>query len=224
MASNTTVQLSAQEVVSCDESQNGCEGGYVNKVLNWGKKKGFITEQCLSYTGSQQECEVDHLESNECRVDNNVWRVQDYCISFQEENIKREIVKNGPVVSQMVPYTDFLAYKSGMYHRTQDSFKFNGQHIVKIVGWSRSMDGRTEWIVENTWGEDWGEDGYARMLGGQGDSQVDLYTIGPSVLPYNMYDYHSMQNMMDAANEGEEGQEDEEEINMDELEQEVVEE
>jgi len=36
----------------------------VNKVLGWGKKKGFIAEECMDYIGVQEECEVDHLENN----------------------------------------------------------------------------------------------------------------------------------------------------------------
>lgn len=51
MGSNQTVQLSAQEIIDCDDNEFGCESGYVNKVLQWGKKKGFILEECMEYTG-----------------------------------------------------------------------------------------------------------------------------------------------------------------------------
>ena len=170
MASNKTIQLSSQEIIDCDENQFGCEGGYVNKVLTWGKKKGFITEECMEYSGNQKECWVDHLDSNQCRIENQIYKVNDFCISVQGESIKREIFTNGPVIGQMVPHTDFLAYKEGSYHKTQESFKYNGYHIVKIVGWSQSIDGSDEWIVENTWGESWGEKGYVKMIGGRGDT------------------------------------------------------
>lgn len=88
-------------MITCDASQYGCDGGYVNKVLNFGRKKGFVTEECMPYDGKTAECDVDHFESNECRVENQIYKLTDYCISFQEENIKREIITNGPVVSQM---------------------------------------------------------------------------------------------------------------------------
>ena len=52
----------------------------------------------------------------------------------------------------MIVYTDFLTYKEGIYHRTEDSFKFNGQHIVKIIGWEKNADGQEFWIIENVWG------------------------------------------------------------------------
>lgn len=195
MANNKTIKLSTQEILDCDDNQYGCEGGMVNKVLQWGRKKGFITEECMEYEGVKKECEVDHFESNYCRIENQIYKVSDYCISFQAESIKREIFTNGPVIGQMQPYTDFLAYKEGVYHKTPEAFKFNGMHIVKIVGWVHNMDGADEWIVENSWGDSWGENGYARIAGGRGDTQIEFYALGASVVPYTVFDYYSMQNM-----------------------------
>ena len=52
--------------------------------------------------------------------------------NVQPENIKRELVKNGPVIVQTNVFTDFLAYKEGSYVRTQDAFRFpNGVHVLK---------------------------------------------------------------------------------------------
>jgi hypothetical protein len=150
-----------------------------------------------------------------CRIENQIFKVSDYCISFQAESIKREIFKNGPVIGQLVPYTDLLAYKGGSYHKTQESFKFNGQHIVKIVGWAQSIEGGDEWIIENTWGETWGEAGYGKVIGGRGDTQIDFYAIGPSVVPYSVYDYYSMQNMANAANEETSGMQQEDDLDLD---------
>jgi len=82
MANNKTIKLSTQEILDCDDNQFGCEGGYVNKVLTWGRKKGFITEECMEYEGKKQECEVDHFESNQCRIENQIYKISDFCISF----------------------------------------------------------------------------------------------------------------------------------------------
>ena len=43
------------------------------------------------------------------------YKVTDYCITNEEEAIKREIYKNGPVVAVIPVYKDFLVYKSGVY-------------------------------------------------------------------------------------------------------------
>ena len=53
----------------------------------------------------------------------------------ENDGIRKEIMTNGPVLSQLSPFTDFLTYSEGTYQRSQDSFKYNGSHIVKVIGW-----------------------------------------------------------------------------------------
>ena len=193
--SNRTVRLAAQEVIGCDKNNYHCEGGYVTRALSWGKRKGFIPEECFPYEAKEGECSVDdHLASNECRASNNIYKVVDYCLASEEKGIKREILKNGPVAAQMVIYTDFLTYSEGVYHRTEDAFKFNGQHVVKIVGWDKQADGHDFWIVENSWGADWGEQGFVRVLASDKSTQLDFYAVGVAVYPYTLAEYYAMQD------------------------------
>jgi cathepsin B len=80
--SNRTVELSTQEILSCDKGNYGCEGGYVTRALNWGKRKGFIPEACYPYQANKTECDVDdHLETNECRANNMIYKVVDFCLA-----------------------------------------------------------------------------------------------------------------------------------------------
>ena len=168
-------------------------------MLNFGYKKGFIAEDCYDeFAGKAKDtCDVDHWENNYCRAENMVYKMQDYCVSIQPENIKRELVENGPVIVQTNVFTDFLAYKEGSYVRTQDAFRFpNGVHVLKVVGYQQSMDGSTEWIVENSWGEDWGENGYAKIVS-SGELNIDMYAIAPLAKPYTekdseAYDAHQL--------------------------------
>jgi cathepsin B len=143
-----------------------------------------------------QECSDDHLETNECRQNNTFYKVIDYCIASDEQNIKKELLTNGPVIAQMVVFTDFLTYKEGLYHRTEDAFKFNGQHIVKIIGWEKNVDGAEHWIIENVWGADWGENGYAKILGQDKSTMLDYYALGVAVYPMTMGEYYAMQDAM----------------------------
>ncbi len=53
--------------------------------------------------------------------------------------------------------------------------------------------------MENSWGSDWGEKGYVKMIGGRGDTGIDMYALGASPYPYTLYDYSSMENMRSAA-------------------------
>jgi cathepsin B len=192
--SNRTVQLAAQEILDCDRNNYGCEGGYATRALNWGKRKGFIPEACYPFNGTKQECDPEeHFDTNECRVNNYFYKVIDYCLAQDDTGIKREILRNGPVIAQMVVYTDFLTYKEGVYHRTDDSFKFNGQQIVKIVGWERQGDGQEFWIVQNSFGADWGENGFVRVLASDKSTGLDFYGLGVAVYPYTVAEYYASQ-------------------------------
>jgi len=54
----------------------------------------------------------------------------------------------------MFVYRDLLDYRSGIYIRT--SGEYMGGHAIKIVGWGKEDD-IDYWIIENSWGQDWGE-------------------------------------------------------------------
>ena len=161
-------------------------------MLTWGKRKGFLPEQCYPQTEGQGECPEDHMDNSECRQQNNLYKVVDFCVASEVDGIKREIMTHGPVLGQLNPYTDLLTYSEGVYSRSNDAFKFQGNHVVKIVGWESSVDGGDAWIVENTWGADWGENGYARIASG-GETSLDFYAISFAMYPKTMAEYYAEQ-------------------------------
>ena len=160
--------LSAQELLSCDTANKGCRGGYVNNALEYTVMRGLVTEECLPFKGT-----FDAKCSEMCAEPMKV-RPESFCVLFGDNDIKREIMKNGPVVSSMEVYTDFLSYKTGVYTKGEDVPKFSGYHTIKIVGWGvedgseeEPNKGNKYWIIENSWGEDWGQNGYAKIAEGQ---------------------------------------------------------
>lgn len=95
---NEKVRLSAQEIIDCDKANTGCTGGNVNKVLTWGKRRGFLPESCYPFVGEAQECPDDHLQENSCRQTNNFYKVIDFCLATEIAGVKKEILANGPVL------------------------------------------------------------------------------------------------------------------------------
>lgn len=159
-------RYSAQELLSCDKNNSGCKGGYLNNASDYLKFTGLVTENCFPYSG---EATCDKMCPEPQRV-----KANNYCILFGEEEIKKDILKNGPVYSAMNLYVDFLTYKSGVYVKGDDVAKFAQHHAIKIVGWGAEKGDENEpnagnryWIIQNSWGEDWGENGYAKVSMGQ---------------------------------------------------------
>ena len=181
----TKFQLSAQDALNCDHTNFYCSGGYVTNTLNYGKEYGFIDESCMPWTGDNTTCPED---PNPCRLNKENYIIADYCAVQGPEEIKAEIIKNGPVIAPLSGFTDFLAYKEGTYFPDEAAFKFNGQNIVKIVGWGSDVQG-THWIVQLAWGEDWGEEGFARVPGGRQELGIDFIGIAPITMPMNYAEY-----------------------------------
>jgi cathepsin B len=176
------VNLSAQELLSCDVSNQGCKGGYINNALDYIRTKGIVDETCFPYKADSDNTKCESMCSNPTRE-----RIDGYCILFGEEDIKREIFKNGPVVAVTQVYVDFLTYKSGIYTKSDDIAKFSGFQSVKIIGWgiesgseSEPNKGNKYWIVENTWGAEWGDNGVAKISAGQ-DLMFDQYAYSIKV-------------------------------------------
>lgn len=58
----------------------------------------------------------------------------------------------------------------------------NLDHAVALVGWGTDS-GRDYWILRNSWGTTWGEQGYARLLitSGAGICGVQMETLYPNI-------------------------------------------
>lgn len=154
------VQLSVQDPISCSTSNFGCDGGYLSKAISYLITNGTVSSKCIPYTsgyGIVGKCR------NTCISTTDIYRKY-HATSYSKINyasqIKYELFNFGPVVTGYLVYKDFMSYSGGIYKRTSDYLL--GGHAVRIVGWG--TDGSTEyWVVANSWGKYWGEDGYFRI-------------------------------------------------------------
>ena len=80
------------------------------------------------------------------------------CIDKDENLIKQGLIDHGPLVICISVYTNFLSYQEGIYDTIEGERE--GGHLVALMGYN---DIDRCWIMKNSWGDKWGEDGYIRV-------------------------------------------------------------
>jgi C1A family cysteine protease len=155
---NYNIDLSEQEVLSCSPYNTiGCYGGWEWQALNYAKNYGITDEAFFSYMARD---DISCNERDESCYFKYLYYIRDYTKlppSFEE--IKRNIVENGPVTAYMYADWDFMDYRGGIY-RHNEPLWWGGWHSILIVGYN---DDERYWICKNSWGEYWGEKGYFRI-------------------------------------------------------------
>ena len=94
------------------------------------------------------------------------------------DEIKAEIMANGPMNVGFTVYTDFMYYSSGVYEYVTGWVE--GGHAVKLLGWDH-LDGRLYWILQNQWGDAWGESGYFNVYAGEVGLDSTAFACDPDL-------------------------------------------
>eukprot|EP01022_Parablepharisma_sp_SALTPOND_P011721 TRINITY_DN1497_c0_g1_i4.p1 TRINITY_DN1497_c0_g1~~TRINITY_DN1497_c0_g1_i4.p1 ORF type:complete len:394 (-),score=1.17 TRINITY_DN1497_c0_g1_i4:51-1232(-) len=148
--------LSPQELISCDTIKNsGCKGGLAAEALQYISRNGLVMESCYPYAGKQESCPTM------CKTRAN-WRWSHVCRCRRLVDCSglygiRACLKRGPVAVRMKVYSDFGAYKGGIYCRDPAS-TYMGGHAIRCVGYGEYP---TPYLkCANSWGRNWGVDGY----------------------------------------------------------------
>ncbi|XP_027355741.1 vignain [Abrus precatorius] len=154
---NKLVSLSEQELVDCDKNENaGCNGGLMEYAFEFIKQKGGITTES-SYPYIAQEGTCDASKENDLAVSIDGHEN----VPANDEDALLKAVANQPVsVAIDAGGSDFQFYSEGVF--TGDCGK-ELNHGVAVVGYGTTIDGTNYWIVKNSWGPEWGEQGYIRM-------------------------------------------------------------
>jgi len=185
--SNSTIHLTLGELdlVSCDPTNSGCQGGWPSAAWAYAEATGIVINDCIPYNETiptcppaQQPC-LTFVPTPPCPrkcSNGDNWQSDkhyassSYAIGSEVSQIQTEMLKNGPVQATFTVYEDFLSYKSGVYkHLTGGEV---GGHSVKIIGWG-TLTSQPYWLVQNSWTSTWGDDGYFMILRGVDECGIE---------------------------------------------------
>ena len=152
--------LSEQQIVDCDTAGDGCQGGFARYGFQYAAKNGIAQEHCYPYTGQDGTCL--HNVTN-CLV----WGITDYhSVESSTQALEEALLINPVSVAIYAAGQSFQFYSSGIYN-DPECYKDRDHldHAVLAVGYGKSETG-DYWIVKNSWGESWGDNGYIMMARG----------------------------------------------------------
>ena len=163
--------LSAQNTMDCtsgtDRPNVGCDGGLMEYVFDYAKKHPIVLRQDFPFKKKQNRCPRHHLTSNVA--------VQEYRVLMIDDNPKAEqqlehlLHEYGPV-SVGIDSSKMSNYNGGIFPASECTNDID--HAVTIVGYTEDA-----WIIKNSWGKYWGEEGYLRLERGKNACGVAEYIV-----------------------------------------------
>lgn len=171
LATGGLESLSEEELVDCVSADYGCDGGWPDDAFEYIKVNGITTESLYNYTagiGLAGKCKT----LNQYQYITKIARYVD--IPNDEGQMLAYLKEHGPI-SVALDANTFQSYKTGI---VTDCVSDRIDHAVLIVGYA-PVNGTypAYWIIRNSWGINWGENGYIRVAFG---SNQCLITNKPS--------------------------------------------
>uniref|UniRef100_A0ACB8G9J9 Uncharacterized protein n=2 Tax=Sphaerodactylus townsendi TaxID=933632 RepID=A0ACB8G9J9_9SAUR len=172
----TPRNVSVQELIDCTGGIDSCKGGYVwDAFLTVINRSGLSSSRLYPYAEKDQRCQHYHK-----RV---VTGIEGYEILPRDERDMAEMVASQGPVTALFNMKPLQLYKNGVIRRTtKDCSKDHPDHFALIVGYGqvprqRGSPAQRYWIIQNSWGKEWGEKGYFRLHRGDNACGIAMYAV-----------------------------------------------
>jgi cathepsin L len=173
ISTGTLVSLSEQMLMDCAGAygNQGCSGGLMDDAFEYIIKNGGIcSEAAYPYKGVQGSCKASSCQK--------VATISSYAdVPSGNEADIYTVIQKGPVsIAIEADQSAFQFYKSGVFSAACGT---NLDHGVLIVGYG-TLSSKPYWIVKNSWGASWGENGYILMIEGRDECGLANAASQPS--------------------------------------------
>lgn len=147
----------------------GCSGGYMTKHWDFIQEHGAMKNEDYPYNASVGECNHDFD-----KIYGKVASSHHHQSIFGRNSVETmmEVVAEQPVAAALhASSREFQLYQSGVLKSCCDyeldpdcdetSLEVN--HAITIVGYKVKKNGKGFWHIQNSWGADWGNDGFMKL-------------------------------------------------------------
>jgi cathepsin F len=169
--------LSAQQLVDCSPNDSGCLGGLIHTTYPYIQTYGLYEAKDYPYEAYDGHCRYKKPLVGEAR-----YSISGYVYSgtSDEEKIKIMLYRYGPLAITM--NANILQfYVSGVIDVPYNYCPYGPTHGVVIVGYGTTSSGLDYWIIKNTYGPYWGENGYFRIARGKGLCGINQYVVSATL-------------------------------------------
>jgi C1A family cysteine protease len=169
MATGTLEDLSEQQIISCDKTDGGCNGGDLPTAFDYVMQAGGIDTMSDYPDTSSTSGRTGTCKSFQKKVKVTGYKYaippcdSGSCTEQQESDLMAALNTYGPL-SVCVNAETWNEYTSGVYTAKCSGAARMLDHCVQLVGYNKAEN---YWKVRNSWASDWGEDGFIRLPMGE---------------------------------------------------------
>uniref|UniRef100_A0A1I8ENQ4 Pept_C1 domain-containing protein n=1 Tax=Wuchereria bancrofti TaxID=6293 RepID=A0A1I8ENQ4_WUCBA len=159
------ISISEYEMLDCDYNNNGCRSGSIMKSLARGKYIGFT--QTMNYPAL--------LGNNYfCPTYGEIFIDKLYQINPDPNAMAWFVANVAPIALNLAFPKRYKFYKSGILPDTDECSTMEPNHAAEVIGYG-TENGKKYWLLKNSWGEWWGDQGFFKIERGINACKVETY-------------------------------------------------
>jgi len=175
------INISPQVVVSCSKNDMGCHGGDAISAYQFMHENEVTDETCSIYRARGHDNGLDCspiIKCKDCHPHDKcfvpdeyyVYKVDQFGNVTGEADMIQEIYQRGPIACAIAVPAEFRNYTSGIFEDKTGAMEKT--HEISVVGYGVE-DGTKYWLVRNSWGTQWGDGGFAKVIRGVNNINIE---------------------------------------------------